>query len=110
MATEYKIIGQIKPSPNTLTNVFVTDSSSELLVNHILITNRDSVTKSYTLVVRPINETLEEKHFFVYAAPIPAYEQIRIAGGLAINSNAILAANTNSSNITFHVFGAEVKS
>jgi len=107
MSAAYKILGQVSPSANTLTNVYVTGASTSSIVGTISIHNFSDANASYSLVVRPINEALGTKHFIVRGGILPAREMISITGALTMNSSAILAANTNGGSISFNAFGAE---
>jgi hypothetical protein len=63
MANSYKILGQIEPTPNTLTNVYVTGASASAIVSALTITNLTDSNSSYSLVVRPINQSLSDSHY-----------------------------------------------
>ena len=39
MAQSYKILGQVNPTANTLSNVYVTPNATEGVVNSIVISN-----------------------------------------------------------------------
>lgn len=108
MANTYKILGQINPSGNTITNVYVTGASASAIVSSLTITNLSDSNTSYSLLVRPINETLSDKHYIIRGGIIPGREQITITSAATMNSNAILAANTGSSDISFQAFGVEI--
>jgi hypothetical protein len=108
MAQIYEILGQVSPTANTLTNVFVTGASSSAIVGTITISNLSDANTSYSLVVRPINETLANKHFIVRGGILPARELITITGAVTMNANAILAANTHSGSVSFNAFGVEI--
>jgi len=108
MPTSYEILGQINPAANTLTNVFVTTASSSAIVGSITIHNFSDANASYSIVVRPINETLASKHHIIRGGIVPARELITITGAVTMNSSVILAANTNSSSITFNAYGGEI--
>jgi len=108
MAQIYKILGQVSPTANALTNVFVTGASSSAIVGTITISNSSDANASYSLVVRPINETLANKHFIVRGGILPARELITITGAVTMNANAILAANTNGGSVSFNAFGVEI--
>ena len=58
MAQSHKILGQLSPTANTLTNVYVTGASSSAIVGTITIHNFSDANTTYSLVVRPINEAL----------------------------------------------------
>lgn len=104
----YEILGQISPTANTLTNVFVTTSSMSSIVGTIVLHNFSDANASYSLVVRPINETLSAKHFIVRGGILPAREQISITGAVTMNSSVILAANTNGSSVSINAYGVEI--
>ena len=94
MANSYKILGQLEPTPNALTNLYVTGASASAIVSALTITNLTDSNSSYSLVVRPINESLGDKHYIIR--------------GATLNSNVILAANTNGTNVSFQAYGAEI--
>ena len=92
MAQSHKILGQLSPTANTLTNVYVTGASTSAIVGTITIHNFSDSNTSYSLVVRPINEALANKHYIVRGGVLPAREQITITGAVTMNASAILAA------------------
>ena len=108
MAQTYEILGQLAPSANTLTNVFVTGASSSAIVGTITLHNFSDANASYSLVVRPINEVLATKHFIIRGGILPAREMISITGAVTMNANAILAANTNGGSVSFNAYGVEI--
>ena len=108
MAQIYEILGQVSPTANTLTNVFVTGAATSSIVGTITIHNFSDANASYSLVVRPINEALANKHFIVRGGILPARELITITGAVTMNANAILAANTNGGSVSFNAFGVEI--
>jgi len=108
MAQSYNILGQLSPTANTLTNVYVTGASTSSIVGTIAIHNFSDANASYSLVVRPINEALATKHFIVRGGVLPAREQISITGAVTMNSNVILAANTSGGSVSFNAYGVEI--
>ena len=108
MAQTYEILGQLSPTANTLTNVFVTGASSSAIVGTITLHNFSDSNTSYSLVVRPINETLANKHFIIRGGVLPAREMISITGAVTMNASAILAANTNGGSVSFNAYGVEI--
>ena len=108
MAQSYEILGQLAPSANTLTNVFVTGASSSAIVGTITLHNFSDANASYSLVVRTINEALANKHFIIRGGILPAREMISITGAVTMNANAILAANTNGGSVSFNAYGVEI--
>ena len=107
MPTSYKLLGQISPSANTLTNVYSTGSSSAI-VGTITIHNFSDSNASYSLVVRPTAQALATEHFIIRGGVLPARELITITGAVTMNANTILVANTNSGSISFNAYGVEI--
>jgi hypothetical protein len=115
MANSYKILGQIYPTSNTLTNVYVTGASISSIVNSIYITNQDTANANVDIVIRPINESLENKHFLLKNQFLGAADTIIINPNITLNASAILAANityragdTKTGNVSINAFGVEI--
>ena len=71
MAFAYKILGQIKPNANTLTNVYVTPAATSTVINTITICNQGPANSTIDLILRPVNETLANKHYLLKNIAIP---------------------------------------
>lgn len=109
MAFTNKILGQVLPNANTLTNVYVTDSSNSAVISTITICNQSSDNVTVDLIMRPINEALANKHFLLKNIAIPQADTLILSPGLTMNSSVILAANnTLNSNLSISVFGVEI--
>jgi len=115
MANSYKILGQIAPSQNTLTNVYVTGASVSSVINTIYICNQDSANANVSIIVRPINETLSNKHYVLQDQKLDAADTIILNLNITMNSSVILAANiatrtgeTKSANCSLSAFGVEI--
>ena len=109
MATQtYKILGQVNPTANTLSNVYVVPAATEGIVNSIIISNQAASNASFSLVVRPTSEALDGKHFIVRGCVVPASDTMTMTLSLTLPTGAILAANTNSSSISFGAYGVEI--
>jgi hypothetical protein len=108
MPQSYEILGQVSPSPNTVTNVYVTGASSSAIVSTITLHNFSDSNTSYSLLVRPINEAEDSKHYIIRGGILPARELVTITGAVTMNSSAILAANTGGSSVSFNAYGVEI--
>ena len=115
MAISYKILGQIYPTANTLTNVYVTPAATSAIVNTLYISNQDSANANVDIVIRPINETLGNKHYILQNQRIDQADTIILNLNLTMNASVILAVNntiraseTKSANISVNAFGVEL--
>lgn len=109
MPQNYTILGQVTPAIETLTNVYVTDASTEAVIGTITISGlTDTVNSSCSLVVRPINEALDDKHFILRGVPVFKDEIIVISGAITMGPDTIFAANSYTGNVHFTAFGVEI--
>lgn len=109
MATQtYKILGQVNPTANTMSNVYVVPGATEGVVNSIIISNQAATNASFSLVVRPTSEALDSKHYIVRGCVVPASDTMTMTLSLTLPADAILAANTNSSSLSFGAYGVEI--
>jgi len=119
MANSYKILGQIAPTQNTLTNVFVTGSSVSSVINTIYVCNQSVANSNVSIIVRPVNEALANKHFILQNQRLDAADTLILNLNITMNSSVILAANLSSrdgdafapvasSNVSVSAFGVEI--
>jgi hypothetical protein len=114
MPQNYKVLGQILPTANSLTNVYVTGASTSAVINSIYVCNQSTTNGSFELVIRPTNEALANKHFYTIDS-IKAADALIIQLGITMGPDTILAANTlyktgevAVANISYNAFGLEI--
>lgn len=116
MPQNYKILGQILPTANALTNVYVTGASTQAVINSIYICNQENSNANVDIIVRPINEALANKHYYFYNQKVGAADTVILNLGITMNANVILAANTSyrvgevstPANVSYGAFGLEI--
>jgi hypothetical protein len=114
MANSYKILGQIAPTANALTNVYVTGASVSSVVNTIYLCNQDSANANVSVIVRPVNEALANKHYVLQNQRLDAADTIILNLNITMNSSVILAANISTragetnANCSVSAFGVEI--
>ena len=114
MATDYKILGQTLPTANTLSNVYVVPTSTSAIVSTITICNQSAANANVDIVVRPVNEALDNKHYLLKGVTIPRADTLVISPGLTLNASVILAVNNavhtgeTAADLSFNAFGVEL--
>ena len=112
MANVYKILGQVNPTANTQSNVYVVPAATEDVVNSITIANLGSSNVSYSLIVMPsaefANPASNGKYFLVRGSTMPGADTATLTLSLSLPAGAIVAANTNSGSLSFSAFGVEI--
>jgi len=114
MPQDYKTLGQVTPTPGVLTNLYVTGASTQAVIGTITVNSfRENSgnplgNSSYSLVVRPINEALDRKHFIVRGSPAISGDILVISGAITMGPDTILACNNYTGNVHFTAFGVEI--
>jgi len=114
MPTTYKILGQTLPTANLLSNVYVVPTSTSAIVSTITICNQSSANANVDIMIRPINETLANKHYLIKGVTIPRADTMILSPGVTLNASVIVAVNNavasgeTAANVSFNVFGVEL--
>ena len=108
MAQTYKRLGAINPSANTQTNVYVVPTSTEAVVSTITVCNQSASNASYSIAVATNGEADNVKHYLIRGGVVPASDSIGITLGITIDAADVVRGNTNSSSISFNIFGSEI--
>lgn len=112
MANTYRILGQVNPSANTQSNVYVVPAATQAVINSIQIANQSTSNVSYSLMVFPTAEfstpASNGKYYLIRGSTMPAGDAATLTLSLSLPAGAIVAANTNSSSLSFSAFGVEI--
>ena len=112
MPNTYKILGQVNPSANTQSNVYVVPAATEAVINSITIANQGTSNVSYSVLVMPTSEFANPasngKSFLIRGSTMPGSEAATLTLSLTLPAGAVLAANTNSGSLSFSAFGVEI--
>ena len=111
MPNIHKILGQINPSANTQTNVYVVPASTATLVNAINVDNTGTSNASYSVIVVPSSDNSTSplpKHFILRGSIAPSGDTVILDFPLTLPAGTVLAANTNNGSLAISAFGVEV--
>ena len=108
MAQVYKILAQSGPVATTNTDLYTVPAGTQTVVSTLTAVNRSSsVTTSYRLAVVPSGETLEDKHYIAYDAPLSPLDSATISVGITLGAGDKIICYVSAENITFNVFGVQ---
>lgn len=112
MPNTYKILGQVNPTANTQSNVYVVPAATEAVINSLTIANQGTSNVSYSVIVMPSNEfatpASNGKYFLIRGSSMPGGDTATLTLSLTLPAGAVLAANTNSGSLSFSAFGVEI--
>jgi hypothetical protein len=115
MTTSYKILGQILPTANTLSNVYVVPAATSTIVSTITICNQSSANANVSIAVVPATDTLGNKNYIIKNVLLPAADTLILSPGLTLNAASYITANNgyfsgepSTANVSFCAFGVEL--
>ena len=112
MANTYKILGQVNPTANSQSNVYVVPAATSAVINSIQIANQSASNVSYSLIVMPssayASPASNGMYYIIRGGTMPASDAATLTLSLSLPAGAIVAANTNSSSLSFSAFGVEI--
>jgi glucose-6-phosphate dehydrogenase assembly protein OpcA len=108
MATTYKVLGQLNPSATTATTLYTVPSSTSAVVSTISVCNAGSSAATFRIAVRPAGATLEQKHYLIYGATVPASDTTMITVGLTLATTDVVTVYASSANLSFNAYGSEI--
>jgi hypothetical protein len=110
MSNAYLRLGAINPAANAQSNVFVVPSTSAV-ISTITVCNQSVSNVSYSLMLMSASEFANPaptQTYLVRGATVPPADTIILTLGLTANTGSILAANTNSPNVSIMAFGTSI--
>jgi hypothetical protein len=108
MATTYKVLGQLSPAANTLGNVYTVPSATSAVISTITVCNQTASNASYSIAVAPSSAADNTAHYIIRGGVVPAADSIGITLGITIGATDQVRVNTNSTSISFNIFGSEI--
>jgi len=108
MTQAYKVLGQISPNANTLSNVYTVPASNSAVISTITICNQTASNASYSIAVAPSGAADNVKHYIIRGGVVPAADSIGVTLGITIDASDVVRCNTNSGSVSFNIFGSEI--
>ena len=108
MATTYKVLGQVNPAATTATTAYTVASSTEAVISTIVVANRDSTSKTFTIILRPNDETLADKHYLAKDITVGASDTTALTLGITMDATDKLYVSGSDTYLSFTAFGSEI--
>ena len=111
MANSFKILGQVNPTANTQSNVYVVPTATAAVINSINIDNTGIANASYSIIIVPSTDDSTSplpKHFILRGSIAPSGDTVLLDFPLTLPAGTVVAANTNNGSLAISAFGVEV--
>ena len=111
MANSFKILGQVNPTANTQSNVYVVPTATAAVINSINIDNTGTANASYSIIIVPSTDNSTSplpKHFILRGSIAPSGDTVLLDFPLTLPAGTVVAANTNNGSLAISAFGVEI--
>jgi len=108
MPTVYKVLGQSKPTANTLTTLYTTPASTSTIVSTITVCNTTATNDEIRIAIRPAGEAVADKHYIVHTVGIPPYVNYTYTLGITLATTDIVSVFSLGGFTSFNAFGTEI--
>ena len=108
MATDYKVLGQSAPSATTATALYTVPGGTQAVVSTITVANRDVVSGTFRIAVRPGGASLADQHYIAFDVNISSNAVVTFTIGITLDATDVVTVFASSADMSFSAFGSEV--
>ena len=108
MAAIYKVLGQVKPSANTLTTAYSTPAGSSAVISTIVVTNLGPTSTTYRIAIRIAGAAISDKDYIAYDISLPTLDSIALTLGVTLAATDVVSVMSYSGLVNFNIFGSEI--
>jgi hypothetical protein len=108
MATNYKVLGQVAPSATTDTTLYTVPSATEAVISTIIVANRNALSASFRIAVRPNGATIANQHYIAYDVTVGGLDSTTLTLGLTVDAADVITVYASNANLSFNIFGSEI--
>ena len=108
MAAIYKVLGQVKPSANTLTTAYTTPAGSSAVISTIVVTNLGPTSTTYRIAIRIAGGAISDEDYIAYDISIPTLDSIALTLGITLAATDVVSVMSYSGLVNFNIFGSEI--
>ena len=108
MAATYKLLGQVRPSANTLTTAYTVPSATETVISTIVVTNTGPTATTYRIAIRPNGASASVGQYIAYDISVPTLDAVALTLGITLDASDVISVESYNGLTNFHVFGSEI--
>lgn len=108
MAATYKLLGQVRPSANTLTTAYTVPSATETVISTIVVTNTGPTATTYRIAIRPNGASASIGQYIAYDISVPTLDAVALTLGITLDASDVISVESYNGLTNFHVFGSEI--
>jgi hypothetical protein len=108
MPSIYKVLGQVKPSANTLTTAYSTPAGSSAVISTIVVTNLGPTSTTYRIAIRVAGAAISDEDYIAYDISVPTLDSVAFTLGITLAATDVVSVMSYSGLVNFNIFGSEI--
>lgn len=107
MSITYKVLGQVESTANTNVDMYTVPSNTSTVCSTLVVCNR-GLSTTFRVAVRPIGDTLQNKHYIAYDTTLASKDSFYLTMGITLGATDVVTVWAENSNVSFSLFGSEI--
>lgn len=109
MTDNIKVLAQLSPSTNSLTDFYTVPSVTSTAASSIIICNQNSaITISFRISIAVAGAADDIKQYIYFDLPLSSNDTFIATVGLTLKDGDIIRVRSDNTNVSFSLFGVEV--
>lgn len=108
MPTDYRVLGQVLPSANTLTTLYTVPASKQAVVSTITVCNQAATNAAFGICLRPAGASQTTSQYIAMGAVAPANDTIVLTLGLTLTATDVVSVSATTATVSFGCFGSQI--
>lgn len=108
MAEVLQVLGQIVPSPNTLTSLYTVPALLSASISSVIVCNQNSTTVLFRISIAVGGAGDDPKQYLYYDLPLDGNDTFIATVGLSLATTDVVKVQCNTGGVSFNIFGVEV--
>ena len=109
MAIVYKVLGQVNPTANVMTQLYSVPIGANTIISTLAICNQNGAATSFSVAVQPGGVGVTAPNYIMYNTPLAGYDTITLTMGITLGSTDSVSVNAFSSTTSITAFGSEIR-
>lgn len=108
MPTDYRVLGQVLPSANTLTTLYTVPASKQAVVSTIVICNQAIANATFGIAVRQAGATQTASQYIAMGSTVPANDAVLLTLGMTLTATDVVSVSASTGTVSFNLFGSQI--
>lgn len=108
MPTDYRVLGQVLPSANSLTTLYTVPAAKQAVCSTIAICNQSVTAATYGICVRQAGASQTASQYLAMGATVPGNDTIFMTIGISLTATDVISVSASTATVSFNVFGSQL--